>query len=374
VLVLTVNSGSTSVKLAAFSSSSARGALEAVRREQYPGRTSDSREVLRAFLRQFDASDVAAVAHRVVHGGTQFSQAVLVDEPVEAALRRLAELAPLHNPLALDWIDAARAMCAPAVRQIAAFDTAFFADLPRVAAEYALPRAQAADLGVRRYGFHGIAHQAMWRRWCELHPQLARGGRIITLQLGGGCSATAIESGRPLDTSMGFSPLEGLMMATRSGDVDPAAVAYLAEKQQVPAGRIVEFLNRECGLLGVSGVGSDMRQLIAGPSEAAGFAVELYCYRVRKYLGAYLAVLGGCEGIVFGGGVGEHMPEIRSRILAPLRWVGVELDAAANEAARGGEARITQPASPIAVYVLPADEEHSIATAALACLATQPTF
>jgi len=372
VLVLTVNSGSTSVKLAAFASASARGALAAVRREQCPGGTSDARAVLRAFLRQLDASAVAAVAHRVVHGGAQFSQAVVVDASVEASLRALVALAPLHNPLALHWIEAARAECAAAVRQIAAFDTAFYSDLPRVAAQYALPRAQGVDLGVRRYGFHGIAHEAMWRRWCALHPQLARGGRIITLQLGGGCSATAIESGRPLDTSMGFSPLEGLMMATRSGDVDPAAVAYLAEKQQVPAARIVEFLNRECGLLGVSGVSSDLRALIADPSEAARFAVELYCYRVRKCLGAYLTVLGGCEGIVFGGGVGEHMPEIRARILAPLRWLGVELDAAANEAARGGEARITQPASRIAVYVLPADEEHAIASAALACLAAQP--
>jgi acetate kinase len=366
VFVLTVNSGSTSVKLAAFAR--AGSAVKPLRRKQLKGRGLDSRAVLRQFVRELDASQLIAVAHRVVHGGTRFTRPVIIDASVEAAIRELSELAPLHNPVALEWIAAAQAVCGREVRQVAAFDTAFFANLPRVAAEYALPSARGADIGVRRYGFHGLAHEAMWQRWCELHPQLPHGGRIVTLQLGGGSSAAAIESGRPVDTSMGFSPLEGLVMGTRSGDLDPAAVGYLASKQRTSAERIIDWLNHECGLAGVSGESGEMRQLLSEPrSQAAQFAIELYCYRVTKYLGAYLAVLRGCNGIVFGGGVGEHAPEVRARILAPLAWAGVELDPLANDQALGSEARITRPGSAIEVRVIPNDEDGILANAAFTC-------
>jgi acetate kinase len=370
VLVVTINTGSTSVKLSAFESGEAHQEVRATHHAQHRGSRLEPRSLLKAFLSELDASRLAAVAHRVVHGGRRFSRPILIDDAVQAAIEELSELAPLHNPVALAWITAARSVFAPEVRQVAAFDTAFFADLPRVAAEYALPHALGTDLGVRRYGFHGLAHQAMWQRWCELNPKLARGGRLITLQLGGGCSAAAVREGQPLDTSMGFSPLEGLVMATRTGDIDAAVVPFLAERLKTPPARIIERLNHECGLLGVSEKSSDLRQLIAEPrSASAEFAVELYCYRVTKYVGAYLAVLGGCDGIVLSGGVGEHIPEIRARILGPLLWAGIELDEAANGQARGAEARISRARSPIGVHVIPGDEERLLARAALACLA-----
>jgi acetate kinase len=430
MLILTVNSGSTSAKLAAFapadSTLTATGIstgagttlartppagmkvaprLSRVRYEHLSspeasqwakpatepplepptGRRSDPpldpRTALAAFLGKL-SEPVAAVAHRVVHGGSDFVRPVAIDDGVEAKLRALSALAPLHNPAALRWIDAARSLCAPHVPQVAVFDTAFFAGLPRLAREYALPPSLGTDLGVRRYGFHGLAHEAMWRRWCELYPERRGGGRLITLQLGGGCSIAAIDGGRAVDTSMGFSPLEGLVMATRSGDVDPAAIAYLAGRLHTTADHIVERLNEESGLLGVSGLSSDLRVLAAQspepaqplnaaqsskaaqPTDAARFAVDLYCYRARKYVGAYLAVLGGCDGIAFGGGVGEHLPDIRERILAPLRWAGIEIDPQANDAARGSEARISASGSPITIQVIPVDEEQTLAHAA----------
>jgi acetate kinase len=371
MLVLTVNGGSSSVKLAAYRS--AVGA-DTAQRAEAPVRTAvehltgspEPREALRAFLRKLEPTELTAVGHRIVHGGTRFVEPVRIDGDVEAVLAELSELAPLHNPLALAWVDAARQACGAHVPQIAVFDTAFFASLPRLAAEYALPASAGTALGVRRYGFHGLAHEALWRRWCELNPERDRGGRVITLQLGGGCSMAAIAHGCPIDTTMGFSPLEGLVMATRSGDVDPAAVAYLEHKLRVSADRVIEIMNHESGLLGVSALSSDVRALLAEPNDAARFAVELYCYRARKAIGAFLAALGGCEGIVFGGGVGEHLPEIRARILAPLAWAGVEIDAAANEAARGAEACISRAQSAIKVQVIPVDEERALATAALA--------
>lgn len=364
MLILTVNSGSTSVKLAAFRRAARDGALSLVERRHYTSEP-DPRGALRDFVSRIEAPQIRAVGHRVVHGGTRFVEPVRIDSAVEAALGELSELAPLHNPKALEWIAAARGCCGAHVPQVAVFDTAFFARLPRVAAEYALPPRAGVQLGVRRYGFHGIAHEALWRRWCERHRERRGSGRVITLQLGGGCSMAAIDAGRPLDTTMGFSPLEGLVMATRCGDVDPAAVAYLAHKLQTSADSVIEMMNHESGLLGVSGVSDDMRAVLAERSEAAQLAVELYCYRARKTIGAFLAVLGGCDAIVFGGGVGEHLPEIRARILAPLGWAGAQLDARANDAARGDETRISLPESAIELCVIPVDEEHALAEAAL---------
>ncbi len=372
MLVLAVNSGSTSAKLAAFAVAGcgADAALSRVRSEHLSGAAIDPRAAIATFLERL-GEPVRAAAHRVVHGGTALVGPARIDPRIEAALRALGELAPLHNPVSLAWIDAARSVCGPGVAQVAVFDTAFFADLPRVAREYALPRSHGAALGVRRYGFHGLAHRSMWRRWVERHPEHPGGGRLITLQLGGGCSVAAIEAGRPLDTSMGFSPLEGLVMATRSGDIDPAAVVYLAQHTGASADRIIEMLNEESGLLGVSGLSGDMRRLADDPSEEARFAIELYCYRARKYVGAYLAVLGGCDGIVFGGGVAEHMPQIRERILAPLGWAGIAVDPQANRAACGEEASISPAGATVAVEVLPVDEERELAAAAAALCESQ---
>jgi acetate kinase len=387
MIVLTLNSGSTSVKLAVYEASAdpsqatgrtpAASLMQApsptpvrLESEHHSGAEIEPRAVLAAFLHKL-RSPPDAVAHRVVHGGTRFTGPVRIDDGVVAEIRKLSELAPLHNPKALEWIEAARDACGNDVAQVAVFDTSFFAGLPRVAAEYALPTRIGVDHGVRRYGFHGLAHEAMWRRWCELYPQLPGGGRLITVQLGGGCSMTAIAEGRVLDNSMGFSPLEGLVMATRSGDVDPSILPYLQKRLGLTGEQVVELLNRESGLAGVSGKNANPSELLADPAPQGQFAVELYCYRLRKYIGAYCAVLGGCDGIVFGGGVGEHSPEVRERTLAGMQWAGIELDAAANQAARGAEAAIHAAQSKVRVQVIPVDEELVMVRAATGVVAAR---
>jgi acetate kinase len=324
----------------------------------------DPAAALRGFLGQLTERPTAVV-HRVVHGGTRFTGPTLIDDTARAAIAALSELAPLHNPVALRWIDAAREVCGAGVTHVATFDTAFFSTLPRVAAEYALPPDLGVELDIRRYGFHGLAHEAMWRRWCELEPRLPGGGRLITLQLGGGCSTAALDQGRPRDTSMGFSPLEGLVMETRAGDLDAAIVPYLERRLGLSGEQVVAMLNERCGLAGVAGSAADPQSLLDGGSARAQFAIELYCYRARKYLGAYLAVLGGCDGIAFGGGVGEHVPQVRARILADLEWAGIELDPAANQAAQGSESRINGTRSRVGVWVIPVAEELLMVHAAL---------
>jgi acetate kinase len=377
MIVLTVNTGSTSVKLAAFEpQSSAVEAGPPPRRlaAQHLTGHPDPAAALRGFLGQLPDRPAAAV-HRVVHGGTRFTGPALIDDGARDAIAALSELAPLHNPVALRWIDAARETCGADVRHVAAFDTAFFSTLPRIAAEYALPPELGVELGIRRYGFHGLAHQAMCERWRELEPRLPGGGRLITFQLGGGCSIAAIDQGRPRDTSMGFSPLEGLIMETRSGDIDAAVVPYLERRLSTSAERVVEMLNERSGLAGLAGSPDDPQALLASGTAQAQFAVELYCYRARKYLGAYLAVLGGCDGIAFGGGVGEHVPEVRQRILSGLEWAGIEVDHAANREARGSESRINGAHSRVSLWVVPVDEELLMVRAALtvAKLAPNPT-
>jgi acetate kinase len=363
--IITVNSGSTSVKLAAFDTRSGQDVTE-LSRTTLKGEQGAPRDGLARFLAQLPAPP-AAMAH-VVHGGRRFTAPVRIDPGVAAAIRELSELAPLHNPKALEWIEAASSVAGPDVMQVAAFDTSFFASLPRVAGEYALPSRYGTDHGVRRYGFHGLAHEALWKRWSQLHPDLPRGGRVITLQMGGGVSAAAIDRGTPVDTSMGFSPLEGLVMATRSGDVDPAIIPYLEKRLGKSAPEIVSLLNHEAGVAGLAGGRTNLGELAADPTSQAQFAVDLYCYRARKCVGAYLAVLGGCDGIVFGGGVGEHVPAVRERILAGMGWAGIELDARANEAAQGQEARIDTKELPVRVHVIPVEEERVLVTAARAFL------
>jgi acetate kinase len=298
--VLTINSGSTSVKLALYGRS-ARGDMARLCTLPSPGAGDPRAELTKAS--QHIEVQPQAVAHRIVHGGDCFSQPVRIDAQVIGTIERLSALAPLHNPQALRWVRAALSVW-PDASQVAVFDTAFFRDLPRVAGEYALPPRLGTEQGVRRYGFHGLAHQAMWEEWCSLYPGLDRGGRLITVQLGGGCSIAALNQGRPMDTSMGFSPLEGLVMATRSGDVDAAAVPFLQHKLGITGESLVALLNEQSGLLGVSGSDANPSALLASTDPRAQFALDLYCYRLRKYIGAYLAVLGGCDGIVFGGGVG----------------------------------------------------------------------
>ncbi|HEV2269507.1 MAG TPA: acetate kinase [Steroidobacteraceae bacterium] len=368
MIVLTVNTGSTSVKLAAYQTdppcAEAGPPPRRLAARHLTGVGLDPVAALRALLGELPGRP-AAVAHRVVHGGTRFTGPALIDDAAREAIAGLSALAPLHNPVALRWIDAARELLGAGVLHVAAFDTAFFSALPPVAAEYALPPELGTQLGIRRYGFHGLAHEAMWLRWRELEPKLPAGGKLITVQLGGGCSMAALERGRPMDTSMGFSPLEGLVMATRSGDVDAAIVPYLERQLGVSGERVVEILNERSGLAGVAGDPGDPQALLDGGTERARLAVELYCYRARKYLGAYLAVLGGCDGIAFGGGVGEHVAEVRARILTDLEWAGIELDRPANQAARGSESRISAAGSRARVWVIPVDEELLMVRAAL---------
>jgi acetate kinase len=365
MMLLTVNSGSTSVKLALYQADGS-AVPRRVRAEQQQGTSLEPRDVLGRFAARLNEPP-AAIAHRVVHGGTRFRKPTRIDEAVLSGIEELAPLAPLHNPAALRWLRAAREIWNQ-TPQVAVFDTAFFAGLPRLASEYAVPPSLLTDHGVRRYGFHGLAHEAMWRAWCAQHPRLTGGGRLITLQLGGGCSITALAHGQPVDTSMGFSPLEGLVMATRCGDIDAAVVPYLQRQLQQTGDEIVTLFNRQAGLKGLAGSDANPEQLLASADPQAQFAAELYCYRIRKYVGSYLAVLGGCDGIVFGGGVGEHAPGVRARALAGLEWAGVVLNPDANSAARGGDARISAGASRVGVQVIATDEESVLAAAAAAML------
>lgn len=360
--LLTVNAGSSSVRLSLYANDG--GALRLLDARHYPG-DAEPQERLRA-LSAWKRID--AVAHRVVHGGPLFDAPCLIDAEVEAEIERIAPLAPLHNPRALAWIRACRELFGAGIAQVAVFDTAFYAHLPEVARRYALPRGVSQQFGLRRYGFHGIAHQAMWRRWRELRPEIVNGGRVISLQLGAGCSITAIADGAARDTSMGFSPLEGLVMATRAGDLDPGALLYLLREGGVMVDALDALLNKESGLLGLSGVSGDLRVLLDSTEPDAQLAVDLYCYRARKYLGAYLAVLGGTDAILFGGGVGEHASQVRARICDGLEWAGVHLDAEANRAADGGERRISAADRRIEVWVIPVDEAAILVQAGLSVL------
>lgn len=308
-------------------------------------------------------SGIEAVGHRVVSGGDRFTAPVLIDDNVLAALDGISDLVPLHNPPAILCIRAAREVLGSSIPMVAVFDTAFHATLPDYAYTYALPRELAERHRIRRYGFHGTAHQYMLKRYSEKTGVPISQAGIITLQLGNGCSATAIRNGRSVDTSMGFTPLEGLVMGTRSGDIDPGIVGYLVEKEGLDAAEIGALLNRESGLLGISGRSGDMRDLLAAEERdaQARLAVEVFCYRVRKYIGAYLAALGGAQAVVFGGGIGEHASTIRARICEGMEWCGLRLDPERNAATTGTEGRISADGSPIAAYVVKVDESALIA-------------
>lgn len=367
MIVLTVNTGSSSVRLATVSADSA-GAPRLAGAARYEADGAEPRLRLAAFLAHGERARPGLVAHRVVHGGERLARPCRIDAAVEQEIDRLAVLAPLHNPVALAWIRAARELLGAEVPQVAVFDTAFYAALPAAARAYAIPQPLAVRHGLRRYGFHGLAHEAMWRRWRALRPDLADGGRVITLQLGAGCSMTAIRAGQPLDTSMGFSPTEGLMMATRSGDVDPGLVTFLQRREGLTPEATEALLNRQSGLLGVAGE-ADMRALLARTDSAAELALEMYCRRARKYLGAYLALLGGADAVLIGGGVGENAPAVRARILGGMQWAGLLLDAERNAQVAGTEACITEAASRIQGWVIAVNEAVVLAEAALAVAA-----
>lgn len=356
--LLIINTGSTSIKLKAYEVDDQ--GPRPLHGERYDAGQAPPRELLERFIAAADV-EFQGICHRVVHGGSRLTGACLIDGQTEREIQRLSMLAPLHNPIALNWIKASRGVFRHDPPHVAVFDTAFYTALPPRARNYALPGPLARDYEIRRYGFHGTAHRAMWQRWCRLRPDLPDGGRLISLQLGGGCSMTASRGGVPQDTSMGFSPLEGLVMASRSGDLDPSVITYLMREKGLSPDAVDRLLNEDSGLKGVSGKSADMAVLLADETAQSRAAVELYCYRIRKYLGAYLAALGGADGIIFGGGVGEHAPVIRERVLAGMEWCGIALDAHANGAAVGGEGRINRPAGTVEVWVTPVDEAAILA-------------
>lgn len=368
---LTVNAGSSSVRLAAFAQQG--NSLSRQASVHFPDHGNDPAAMLRTFLKDYHIEEVAVVAHRIVHGGSRLTAPCRIDAAVQAEIGHLAPLAPLHNPRALEWIGACRTLFGEETAQVAVFDTAFYATLPQVATTYALPRALCARHGIRRYGFHGLAHEAMWRRWCEVRSPAKQGGRAISLQLGAGCSITAIRDGYAVDTSMGFSPLEGLVMATRPGDVDPGALTFLARAEGLSLDQLDRLLNEEAGLLGLSGTSGDMRTLLDADDANARLAIDVYCYRARKYIGAYLAALGGAEAILFGGGVGEHAWLVRAKILTGLERLGIALDPVANRASIGSEMRVSNPGSEVEVWVIPVDEAAILAQAALAVMVSSKT-
>ncbi len=321
------------------------------------------------WLRSLDVPTVDAVGHRVVHGGTRFTAPVRIDDEVVRAIEALEGLAPLHNRPALQAIGACREGFGRALPMVAAFDTAFHAGLAPEARDYAIAPELVRTHGVRRYGFHGLSYRSVVARYAELTATPAERATIVALHLGAGASAAAIRAGRSVDTSMGFTPLEGLVMGTRAGDVDPAVVAHLARAEGVSPEDVVRWLNERSGLLGVSGRSADVRDLLAADDPRARLAVRMFCYRARKYVGAYLAALGGAEAVVFTGGIGEHVAEVRAEICRGMAWCGLVIDEERNRATIGIEGRISTDGARIAALVIPSDEERVIAGDTVNCLA-----
>ncbi|WP_353265275.1 acetate kinase [Gemmatimonas sp.] len=310
--------------------------------------------------------DIHAVGHRVVHGGEQFRSSVRVDDAVLRGIEENVELAPLHNPHNLRGIEATQRALGAGVPQVAVFDTAFHHTLPEHAYLYAIPYPLYRRHKIRRYGFHGTSHRSIAYRFRKITGRARSDVRIVTLHLGNGCSACAIRDGVSIDTSMGFTPLEGLVMGTRAGDIDTALLDYIAAKEGLSMSQVESMLNSQSGLLGISGLTNDMRDLLAEANELqdrrARLAIDIFCYRARKYVGAYLAALGGADAVVFAGGVGENSAEIRARICDGLEWTGLRVDTEANAALVGGrEGRFSADGSSLEAWVVPTDEELLIA-------------
>lgn len=320
---------------------------------------------------------IDAVGVRVVHGGHRFTQSVLIDETVLTQIEELSPLAPLHNPPCLEGIYQIRALMGPQIPIVAVFDTAFHHTLPAHAYTYAIPHQWTSQHGIRRFGFHGIAHASLAESYARYARRPLKELRLITFQLGQGCSVTAIKFGQVVETSMGFSPLEGLVMGSRSGDLDPAILHYVAGKYHFSLDDVYDQLNTQSGLLGLSGHSSDMKVLLQdareNPDSPAALAIKVFTHRAKKYLGAYLAILGGADAVVFGGGIGEHAPEIRAGICQGMEWCGLRLNASSNLQAPGPQPGAIIPlheeTSALEISMAGTDEEAWIAreTACLLC-------
>ena len=306
---------------------------------------------------------IQAVGHRIVHGGEFFADSALMDEDAVHKIEACAELAPLHNSASLKGYYAVKKLL-PGVPQVAAFDTAFHHGLPNKSRLYAIPEIYYTRDKIRRYGFHGTSHRYVSERYAEIHKASRWPHKLISCHLGNGCSVCAIEGGKSVDTSMGFTPLEGLMMGTRSGDIDAGAVLHMLGPGKIRMADMQTLLNQHSGLLGVSGISNDMRELMTARSngnERARIAIEMFCYRVRKFIGAYLAAMGGADAILFTGGIGEHAAQVREEICSGVGALGIDFDSERNAQAEGVEAEISSANSRVKVWVIPANEELAIA-------------
>lgn len=330
-----------------------RGAIEAVLKL-----LTDPKE---GCIKSFD--EIGAVGHRLVHGGEKFNKSVLIDNDVKDMVRECYDLAPLHNPANMTGVEAIDELM-PDVPQVGVFDTAFHQTMPAKSYMYALPYKFYKEDGVRRYGFHGTSHRYVSARVCEILGVDIKDKKIITCHVGNGGSIAAVDGGKSVDTSMGLTPTEGLMMGTRVGDVDPGVLTYLMLKHKLTADDVQKIINKESGVLGVSGISSDMREIeaaVKAGDERATLALDMYIQRIIKYIGAYAAEMGGVDIIVFTGGVGENQTGLRAEVCRPLGFMGVKLDEKLNAVTRGTETVISTPDSKVTVVVVPTDEELMIA-------------
>ncbi len=314
--------------------------------------------------------EIEAVGHRVVHGGERFNSSVLITDEVIDMLNESIELAPLHNPPNLKGIYAIQELL-PDTPQVSVFDTAFHQTMPDYAYMYGIPYSLYEKYGIRRYGFHGTSHRYVSKRACEFLGVPYEEQRIITAHIGNGGSVTAINNGKSVDTSMGMTPVEGLIMGTRSGDVDPGIISYIMDKEHMGTNGISTLLNKFSGVLGISGVSSDMREIeasIKSGNKRAQLAMNTYNYRIKKYVGSYAAILGGMDILVFTGGVGENQPVTRSYVCKNMEFMGIELDEELNASVRAKEVVISKPTSKVKVVIIPTDEELTIAKDTVAIL------
>lgn len=371
--ILVLNCGSSSLKYRLFDSAGtlpqvvAKGSIDRIGISGSDVRNHE--QAIEAAFQQLlhdhvleSQEEIRTVGHRVVHGGERFQESVLLTEEIVHALEQLSELAPLHNPANLEGYYAARKHL-PDARHVAVFDTAFHSQLPEHAFLFGLPYRFYQEQKIRRYGFHGTSHRYISQRYAEIVGSTT--DKIISCHLGNGCSVAAIDSGISIDTSMGFTPLDGLLMGTRAGEIDAGAVLHLMRTNSLNPDQVESILNHESGLLGVSGISSDMREVLRSASSGnrrAQSAIDLFCYRVRKYIGAYAAALDGPDGIVFEGGIGENASEIRSMICQGLSFMGIELNEKANsEIVNGNEGKISSERSSVDVWTIPTNEELVIA-------------
>ncbi|MFP6655598.1 MAG: acetate/propionate family kinase [Myxococcota bacterium] len=356
--ILSLNCGSSSIRWGLFDVLQ-KSELESGRLEE----TEDPEEIWQRLAAEIGGLKPAAIGHRIVHGGEGFADSALIDEGVVAAVEAAARFAPAHNPRSLRGIREAGRLF-PDIPQVAVFDTAFHQSMPPEAYVYPIPYRLFERDRIRRYGFHGTSHRFVSERARELGEGGGTGFTGVTCHLGNGCSITAIRDGRSVDTSMGMTPLEGLMMGTRSGDLDPAIVLQLASRSDMGIDQVENMLNRESGLLGVSGVSNDLREVeraAAAGVERAQLAIDLFAHRVRRGIGAALGVLGESEAIVFTGGIGEHSAAMRARVVGSMSGLGVRLDSALNRECIGREGCISTKDSAIAIFVIPSREEWLIA-------------